>query len=162
MFYCTRSVEDSSFFSFELVKGVPEDLVFLNFWNEDSLQRVCLGVAPHGFLVPKITLKLIASFYSLFEKSPACLSVVGFDDKLYSSLSSYSKLKKKKIMRSPTFKPKDLEKSLLLPSVKILDRYDYRSILDFLLLKLRTALDNDWLQSLPDLHKASFFSSFSF
>ena len=155
MFYCTRSVEESSFFSFELVKGVIEDLLFLNFWNGNSLQRICLGAAPHGFLVPKVTLRLIAAFYSLFDRSPICLSTVGFDDKLFSSLVLHLKLKKKKVIRSLTFRPKDLEKSLALPSVKILDRYDYRSILDFLLLKLRTALDSDWLLSLPDLHKVN-------
>ena len=51
------------------------------------------------------------------------------------------------------FGPEKFERCLALPTAKIIERHDFRTIVDFLLMKLRTALDKNWLQSLPLLHK---------
>ena len=51
------------------------------------------------------------------------------------------------------FGPTELEKCLAMPTSRILERHDFRTIFDFLLMKLRTALDQEWLQSVPGLHK---------
>ena len=56
-----------------------------------------------------------------------------------------------------SIRPIEFEKSLALPAAQIFECHVYRTILDFFLLKLRTALDRDWLQSLPILHKAICF-----
>ena len=42
-----------------------------------------------------------------------------------------------------TFNPAEVEQSLSIPTSQILERHDYRTILDFHLMKLRTALDRD-------------------
>ena len=55
-----------------------------------------------------------------------------------------------------TFNPAEFEQSLLIPTSQIIERHDYRTILDFLLIKLRTALDRDWLKKLPLLHNVNF------
>ena len=47
----------------------------------------------------------------------------------------------------------DFERCLATPTAQIIERHDFRTILDFLLMKLRTALNKDWLQSVPILHK---------
>ena len=49
----------------------------------------------------------------------------------------------------------DLDKALAGPTAKILDRYDYHSVLQFLLMKLRTASGSAWLNDLPELRKVS-------
>ena len=47
------------------------------------------------------------------------------------------------------YKPIDFESSLALPTAQMIERHDFRTILDFLLMKLRTSLDRDWIQKLP-------------
>ena len=58
------------------------------------------------------------------------------------------------------------ETSLSLPTAQKIKRHDCCTILSFLRMKLRTALDRDWLQSLPTLHKVYYtfncFQSCSF
>ena len=58
----------------------------------------------------------------------------------------------------PTFSYEDLDRVLAGPTIKILDRYDYHSVLQFLLMKLRTASGSLWLNELSELRKVSFFN----
>ena len=104
-------------------------------------------------------LELVSCFYSLFETVPSCVAVKDFSEKLSSSLPCVMPALKKP-SKVNTFGPTELESCLSLPSSQILDRYDFRSILDYLLLKLRSGLDNDWLQNLPVLHKVYFMFIF--
>ena len=41
------------------------------------------------------------------------------------------------------------------PCIKILDRYDFQSVLLFLLMKLRTALGSAWLNNFHELRQVS-------
>ena len=146
-----------------------ESFLFTSFWSGNVLYEVCIGSAPRGLLIPKRVLELVSCFYSLFETVPSCVAVKDFSEKLSSSLPCVMPALKKP-SKVNTFGPTELESCLSLPSSQILDRYDFRSILDYLLLKLRSGLDNDWLQNLPVLHKVYFmfisfhspFISFSF
>ena len=107
-------------------------------------------------LQPRETLALISSLLSLFEVRPSCAPLVGAGEKLGLGLSSsLPGVEKPSIV--PIFNPEEFERVLASPTAKIIERYNYRSILDFLLMKLRTALDQEWLQSLPILHKVIFF-----
>ena len=58
----------------------------------------------------------------------------------------------------PTFSFEDLDKVLAGPAIKILDRYDHHSVLQFLLMKLRSATGSVWLNDLPELRKVISFS----
>ena len=150
--YSVCSIETADFFSFE-IKGFPvETHLFLNFWNENAFHSVCIGVFPRSISIPKSLLKCIAAFLSLFLDQPSCLALIGFGDRIFQSVKNHFN-KPHLVNHCPTFSQEDLDKCLSIPSAKILDRYDYRSILDFLLLKLRLAQDHDWLLNLPDLHK---------
>ena len=51
------------------------------------------------------------------------------------------------------FSPEEFERCLSVPTAQILERHNFRTILDFMLMKLRTALVRDWLKKLPLLHK---------
>ena len=51
----------------------------------------------------------------------------------------------------PTFTLEELHKVLAGPCIKILDRYDFESVLLFLLMELRTALGSTWLNILHEL-----------
>ena len=111
---------------------------------------------PPKVLIPRRILDLISSFLSLLEQPPSCISVLGGGDKLGNCLAStLPGNRKPKVVK--TYGPADFEKSLEKPTTQVIERHDFRSILDYLLMKLRTALDRDWLHSLPALHKVGIF-----
>ena len=119
------------------------------------LYRVCIGTGPRRILVPRCILDLLSSFSSLFEQSPSCISILGVEDKMGSCLvSTIPETRRPRLVK--TFGPDEFEKSLEIPTTQIIERHDFRCIIDYLLMKLRTALDRDWLQSLPTLHKVIF------
>ena len=117
-----------------------------------SFYQICLGTGPRGTLIPKKIINFIASFLSIFESSISCVSLVNCPDRLNSSLKT-SLLGRYRVTSVNGFGQNELERCLALPTSKILERHNHRTILDFLLMKLRTALDRVWLQSLPTLHK---------
>ena len=94
--------------------------------------------------VPKKILTLISSYLSLFESPPSCLSLFNFDVRLGTSLiASLPGIKRPMIVSG--FGPMELEKCLAMPTSRNLERHNSRTLLDFLLLKLRTALDQELL-----------------
>ena len=150
--YCVTACASSGIYSLSLEKTPTNDLVIVSFWSGNVLHRICLGTGPRGLLIPKKILGLVASFITLFESPPSCVCLVGMGDKFNQCLTStLPGTKRPNLVHS--FGPNDFEKCLAGPTVNIIERHDFRSILDFLLMKLRTALDRDWLQSLPLLHK---------
>ena len=150
--YSVCSIEGSDFFSFEVKDLSTETQLFLSFWSENAYHNICIGTFPRSLSIPKSLLRCVAAFLSLFLDQPSCLALIGFGDRLFQSVRGQFK-NPQLVNRCPTFLPRDLDKCLSMPSSKILDRYDYRSILDFLLLKLRLARDHDWLLNLPELHQ---------
>ena len=94
----------------------------------------------------------VSSFISLFEEAPSCVALIDFSEKLSECLSNCLLGKQQSSVVS-SYGPEEFEKSLAFPTSQIIERHDFRTILDFLLMKLRTALDRDWLKKLPLLHK---------
>ena len=82
----------------------------------------------------------------------SCVALIDFSEKLSECLSSCLPGKQQSSVVS-SYGPEEFEKTLALPTSQIIERHDFRTILDFLLMKLRTALDRDWLKKLPLLHK---------
>ena len=108
-------------------------------------------------LITRRILDLISSFLSLLEQPLSCISVLGVGDKLGDCLAStLPGTRRAKVVN--TYGPDEFEKSLEMPTAQIreIERHDFCPILDYLLMKLRTALDRDWLHSLPTLHKVVF------
>ena len=54
------------------------------------------------------------------------------------------------------FNPEHLERVPLIPSVQVLDQFDFRSVLDFLLMRLRSACENTWFSALQEFQKLIF------
>ena len=150
--YSVTAISTSDSYSLLLLNSPTSIELFVNFWSGSVYHQVCLGSGPRGLLIPKRILSVITAFVSLFEKPPSYVGLIGSPDRLETCLvnSLPGKLRPTAVSG---FRPNDLEKSLSLPTSKILERHDFRSILDYLLMKLRTALDREWLQSLPILHK---------
>ena len=105
-------------------------------------------ILPH-----KIT-KFISCFLCLFETFPTCVAVINVGDKLGECLSTC--LHGKQLPANiRAFNPGEFERCLLISTTQLLERHDFRTILDFLVMKLRTALDRDWQKKLPLLHKVN-------
>ena len=152
MHYCVVTTGNTGVCSLSYQSSFTANYLYLNFWSGNIYYQVCLGSGPRGILLPKKILTLISSYLSLFENPPNCLSLINFDERLGTSLS-LSLPGRKRPMIVTGFEPTELEKCLAMPTSHILERHDFRTILDFLLMKLRTALNQEWLQSVPVLHK---------
>ena len=152
MDYCVKAISTSDCYSLAIQHTTTASYVILCFLSESIMHRVCFGGAPRGLLLPRRVLSLVSSFLSLFEVLPACVSLIGNEDKLNECLRScLSGTKTPSLVN--TFGANDFERCLATPTAQIFERRDFRTILDFLLMKLRTAIDKDCLQSLPTLHK---------
>ena len=152
MHYCVVTTGITGICSSSYQSSFTANYLHLNFWSGNIYYQVCLGSGPRGILLPKKILTLISSYLSLFENPPNCLSLINFNERLSTSLST-SLPGRKRPMIVTGFGPTELEKCLAMPTSRILERHDFRTILDLLLMKLRTALDQEWLQSVPVLHK---------
>ena len=158
--YCITHITSSGNYSLVLQRSPTHSFLFLSFWSGNIFQQVCIGTGPRGVLVPKKILILISSLLSLFESPPNCISLVDMEEKLSSCLISVLNCDPKPSIVN-SFSPAEFEKCLATPTAKIIERHDFRTNIDYLLLKLRTALDRDWVHSLPVLHKVVFYFRFS-
>ena len=159
--HCVTSNSGNETYSLSFQNNQFETHIFLNFWTGNVFYQVCLGTGPRGTLVPKKMMGVVASFLSLFDVHPSCICLIDCPE----SLNSCFKASLPGCLRPTSvngFGPSESERCLSLPTSRILERHDYRTILDFLLMKLRTALDRDWLQSLPTLHKVRFRSHYEY
>ena len=150
--YCVTNVTANGVYSLSLVHLVTESSLYLGFWSGNVFHQVCIETGPRGFLVPRKILTLITSLISLFETPPPCACLTGMGERLNFCLRSALPGQQRPNLFN-NFGVEEFERSLALPTAKIIERHDYKTIIDFLLLKLRTALDKDWLQSLPLSHK---------
>ena len=162
MQHSVTSVSAVGTYSLSFQSNQFETQVFANFWAGHVFYQVCLGSGPRGTLIPKKMMGVVSSFLSLFENHPSCVCLVDCPDRLTTCFKTSlpGSLRPTSVNG---FGTNELERCLSLPTSRILERHDYRTILDFLLMKLRTALDRDWLQSLPTLHKVcDYLFGFSF
>ena len=140
MNYCVNKITSTGSYSLSLQHSATMSFVILSFWSGNVFHRVCLGSSPRGMLLPRRILNLLASFLSLFETPPSCIALIGVDEKLVDCFQN-SLPGTKKPFSVKTYEPVEFESSLALPTAQIIERHDFRSILDFLLMKMRTALD---------------------
>ena len=98
---------------------------------------------------PGSLLSLLSGFFAIAEKDAHLLFLTGFDPRITWTVSR-ALPQRRRICSIPQFDAEDLVRMMLVPSVQILDRFDFRSLLDFLLLRLRSACDSSWMSSLPD------------
>ena len=150
--YCINSIESSGSYSLRLAFTAQETRLFVNFWSGNSLHSMCLAVLPGRLTNQSALIPIISSFFALLDKEVHLLFLSGFSRRLAWTISRVLP-QHKRICSTPKFSPEDLEDLLLVPTVQILDRLDFRSVLDFLLLRLRSACGSSWLSSLPNFEK---------
>ena len=135
--YSITFIESSGSNSLRLAFTVQETRFFVNFWSGNSLHSVSLAVLPGSFTNQSDLIPIISNFFALLEKEVHLLFLSGFSRRLAWTISR-DLLKQKRTCSTPKFDPEDIDELLFVPTVQILDRFDFRS-LDFLLLRLRSA-----------------------
>ena len=139
--YCITSIEASSSYSLRLASLPTETRLFVNFWAGNSLHSMCLAVLPGRMCSPLELIPPINSFLALLDKSTELFFVSGFTQRFIWTVARVLP-QHKKICQMPKFDEDDLERVLVVPTVKILGRFDFRSVLDFLVVRLRSALSS--------------------
>ena len=150
--YCVTSIEASGSYSLRLSVLPFETRLFINFWAGNSLHSICLAVFPGQVFSPAILIPPLSSLFSLINNDVHLLFLSGFTQPLAWTISRVLP-QRKRICLTPKFDPEDLEQILLIPSVQFLDRFDFRSVLDFLLMRLRSACGSICLSALPEFQK---------
>ena len=155
--YCVISFSVTNSYSLS-VKLTPTDThVFLNFWSGNVYDQTCLGCGRRRLLMPKNILVTISSFINLFETAPSCVSVFDCNAKLETCLI-YTLPRQLQPSALCSFGADELERCQAVSTAKILEGHDFRTVLDFFLMKLRTELDKDCRLAIPVLHKVILFS----
>ena len=150
--YSIASISQSGQCSLQL-QGLNDCIrVVITFWAGNVFNYFCLAEFPDAQLSAKKAIQVVSSYLSVPSKPPLVYSLLGFDARSAKTLTvELNQIPS--ICVVPTFGHCDLYKVLAGPTVKILDRFDYHSILQFLLMKLKTALEAAWLNNNPELRK---------
>ena len=133
--YCITTIESSGSYSLRLAFTAQETRLFVNFWSGNSLHSMCLAVLPGRLTNQSALIPIISSFVALLDKEVHLLFLSGFSRRLAWTISRVLP-QHKTICSTPKFGPED-----------------FRSVLDFLLLRLRSACGSSWLSSLPNFEK---------
>ena len=150
--YSISSADMSGHCSLQLQVSNHHTIVVVTFWTGNVFNRLPLCKYPTSLLTARKTLEIVSSFLATSSKNPRIYSLLGFDAR--SSKAMVTELQQSpEICIVPNFSYEELYKTLAGPTIKILDRYDFRSVVQFLLMKLHSALDSDWLSNLPELRK---------
>ena len=88
--YCVTNVNASGVYSLSLMSHPTEKTLYLSFWSGNVLHQVCIGTGPRGNLIPRKILSLVASFISLFETTPPCISLIGLGERLSHCLNDFT------------------------------------------------------------------------
>ena len=116
---------------------------------------MCIAVYPSRAKSPAVFIPPISGFLALLDKDVQLSFVTGFTRCFTCSFSRILP-QHERICLVPNIDVEDLESALLVPSVQILDCFDFSSVLDFLILRLRSAIGSTWLTALPDFQKVTF------
>ena len=137
--FCVDSIEANGSYSLlMLTQYANETRLFVHFWARNSLYGLCIGVFP-GVYTPGTLLLLLSKFFALIVEYAHLLFMAGFAPRIVWTVSRVLS-QHRIICRIPSFDAEDLEQTMLVPSVRILDQFDFRSVLDFVILRLRSVL----------------------
>ena len=153
--YAITSINLSGHCSLQLHTTDRHTSVIVTFCTGNLLNRLTLCSYPSNLLIAKKALEVVSSFLAVSSTVPKIYSLLGFEARVSKAL--FAELHQApEICIVPVFSHEELYKTLAGPTIRILDRYDFHSVLQFMLMKFRSVLDSDWLANLPELRKVIF------
>ena len=154
--YSATSIGQRGLCSLQFSSSTKVAQVNLAFWSGNVYNSLCLSEFPNSLQTAPKVLDAFSSFLAVTSNPPTVFSLLGFDGRVSKTLTTELD-QSTPICIVATFGYEDLYKMLTGPCIKILDRYDIHSVLQFLLMKLRTALGSAWLNNLQDLREVSIY-----
>ena len=152
--FSTRFISQPGQCSLQLQSTSDSTKLFLSFWAGNVCNHLLLAEIASSLPESKKILEIIVCFLAVPTNFPVIFSLLGSDaSSVKTQNSEWSQTPPVCVV--PTLNCEDLYNVLAGPAGKILDRYDLHSVLQFLLMKLRTALDSTWLNNLPELRQVS-------
>ena len=145
-----QSITQSGQCSLCLQSAPDPTKLFVSFWSGNILNYLLLAEFPPSLCEAKKILEIISCFLAVPSDPVVIYSLLGFDARTVKTLT-FELNQTPSTCVVPTFNYEDLYKVLAGPAIRILNRYDLHSILRLFSMKLRTALDSAWLNSLPEL-----------
>ena len=163
--YSSTSIGQRGLCSFQFNTTSRSSQINLAFWSGNVYNCLCLSEFPNSLQPATKILEVISSFLAVTSDPPTVCSLLGFERRVNKTLTTELD-QPTPVCIIPTFNFEEIHKMLAGPCVKILDRYDFQSVLQFLSMKLRTALGSSWLDNLHELRRVricptSFISIFS-
>ena len=137
--YSATSLGQRGLCSLQFSSSTKVAQVNLAFWSGNVHNSLCLSEFPNNLQTAPNVLDFISSFLAVTSNPPTVFSMLGFDGRVSKTLTTELD-QSIPICIVATFGYEDLYKMLAGPCVKILDSYDIHSVLQFRLMKLRTAL----------------------
>ena len=147
--YSATSIGQRGLCSLQFTSSTKVAQVNLAFWSGNVYNSLGLSEFPNSLQTAPKVLDAISSFLAVTSNPRTVFSLLGFDGRTTELDQSTP------ICIVATFGYEDLYKMLAGPCIKILDRYEIHSVLQFLLMKLRTALGSAWLNNLQELREVS-------
>ena len=152
--YSATSIGQRGLCSLQFSSSTKVAQVNLAFWSGNVYNSLCLSEFPNSFQTAPKVLDAIFSFLAVTSNPPTVFSLLGFDGRVSKTLTTELD-QFTPVCIVAIFGYEDLYKMLAGPCIKILDRYDIHSVLQFLLMNLRTALGSAWLNNLQELREVS-------
>ena len=141
----------SSMCSFQFNTTSKNSQINLAFWSAGNVYNcLCLSEFPNSLQPATKILEVISSFLAVTSDPPTLCSLLEFDGRVNKTLATELD-QPTPVCIIPTFNFQELQKMLAGPCIKISDRYDFQSVLQFLLMKLRTALGPSRLDNFHEL-----------
>ena len=147
-------------YSLEFEKGVPFSRLFIRFWKNDSLVRVLLCRFSRASGYPNGHLGCIAEIVSALSTKPDIVSCSGCPGGILDILTK-AKFFPKGIQSPLCFNTISLRKLFHKSMPSVFGPVDFYSVLQYLIVYLGAADQEDWILDAPALLEVSLFLSFT-
>ena len=133
-------------FSLQCVRGDSRTHLFIRFWQQDNPRSLCLGTFDRHAVFPMGHLTSLSGLFSCFLENISAVSVIGYPPHFGKSLDHFSG-SKNSTTNVPTFDFDDLCTLLRTPTSSVFGKADLFRLVDYLLIKMRHAMSEPWVQN---------------
>ena len=138
------SIVDFGGFSVQSVQGDTRTHLFLKGWKGDSPFCVCIGTFDKFTKFPLGELSSLAGLFSCFAKPVASVATINLPPHLGKALD-HSSSAKTSTLNIPVFSFKEFCDVLRTPTSSVLGKADLFGLLDYIVIKLRSAAAEPWI-----------------
>ena len=137
-------IVDFGGFSVQSVQGDTRTHLFLKCWKGDSPFCVCIGTFDKFTKFPLGELSSLAGLFSCFAKPVASVATINLPPHLGKALD-HSSSAKTSTLNIPVFSFKEFCDVLRTPTSSVLGKADLFGLLDYIVIKLRSAAAEPWI-----------------